>query len=243
MPRDRRLYMTFPIDFDEHPKVEALSDGAFRAFVSMNGYSRRHDLDGSIPALLARKKWKPRVLDELVASHPERPLVLLEDGVYVIRDYAEHQFTTADLEDLKQKRSRAGALGGAAKAAAQAKQTGSKGLASAKANAKQLAKQTGSRDQGSGKYQDLTGHPDLSSTPAEDDMSQLDPVIAAVVRATEVGGLRISPLGAPALIRFIDDRRGPRAQPIKLPIRYYPNAIAESWPEVSKFIHEEGIAS
>lgn len=91
--------------------------------------------------------------------------------------------------------------------------------------------------------QDLTSHPDLSSTLAEDDMSQLDPVIAAVVRATAKGGLRISPLGAPALIQFIDDRRGPRAQPIKLPIRYYPNAIAESWAEVSKFIHEEGIAS
>lgn len=243
MPRDRRLYMTFPIDFDEHPKVEALSDAAFRAFVSMNGYSRRHDLDGRIPAPLARKKWRPRVLAELVASHPERPLVLLADDVYVIRDYAEHQFTTADLEDLKQKRSKAGALGGAAKAAAQAKQTGSKALASATANAKQVAKQTGSRDQGSGKYQDLNSHPDLSSTPVEDDMSQLDPVIAAVVRATEAGGLRISPLGAPSLIQFIDDRRGSRAGLVKIPTRYYPDAIARSWPEVSKFIHEEGLAS
>lgn len=243
MPRDRRLYMTFPIDFDEHPKVEALSDGAFRAFVSMNGYSRRHDLDGSIPAALARKKWKPRVLAELVASHPERPLVLLEDGVYVIRDYAEHQFTTADLADLKEKRSKAGALGGAAKAAARAKQTGNNGLASATANAKQVAKQTGSRDQGSGKYQDLTGHPDLSSAPVEDDLSHLDPVIASVVRATAEGGLRISPLCAPSLIAFLESRRGVRPHPVKVPTRYYAKAIAGSWPEVSKFIHEEGLAS
>lgn len=235
--------MTFPIDFDEHPKVEALSDGAFRAFVSMNGYSRRHDLDGRIPVMLARKKWKPRVLAELVASHPERPLVLIDDDVYVIRDYAEHQFTTADLADLKEKRSKAGALGGAAKAAAQAKQTGSKGLASAKANAKQVAKQTGSRDQGSGKYQDLTVHPDLSSAPVEDDLSHLDPVIASVVRATAEGGLRVSPLCAPTLLAFIDSRRGPRAHPIKNPVRYYPGAIRDSWPEVEQFIHEEGLAS
>lgn len=243
MPRDRRLYMTFPIDFDEHPKVEALSDAAFRAFVSMNGYSRRHDLDGSIPAQLARKKWKPRVLAELVASHPERPLVLLDGDNYLIRDYTEHQFTTADLEDLKAKRSAAGAKGGMARAAALAKQTAGKDVANAKANTKQVAKQTGSRDQGSGKYQDLTSHPDLSSAPVEDDLSHLDPVIAAVVRATAEGGLRISPLCAPTLIAFLESRRGVRPHPIKAPLRYYPKAIAESWPEVEKFIHEEGLAS
>ncbi|MGN6199104.1 hypothetical protein [Humibacter sp.] len=113
MPRDRRLYMTFPIDFYEHPKVVPLSDAAFRAFVEMNGYSRRHDLDGRIPAKAARLKWRSRALAELVASHPERPLVTLDGDEYVIRDYAEHQFTADDLEALRAKRSQAGAKGAA----------------------------------------------------------------------------------------------------------------------------------
>jgi hypothetical protein len=83
----------------------------------------------------------------------------------------------------------------------------------------------------------------LSSTAVEDDLSHLDPVIAAVVRATAAGGLRISPLCAPTLIAFLESRRGIRPHPVKAPLRYYPKAIAESWPEVSKFIHEEGLAS
>lgn len=138
MPRDQRLYMTFPIDFDEHPKVEGLSDAAFRAFVSMNGYSRRHGLDGQIPAATARRRWKPRVLAELVASHPERPLVLLEADVYVIRDYAEHQLTTADIEDLRKKRSEAGSKGGRARVTNEA---------SASTASKQMLEQTGSKVQ------------------------------------------------------------------------------------------------
>jgi len=110
--------MTFPIDFDEHPKVEPLSDAAFRTFVAMNGYSRRQKLDGRIPAVVARKRWKVRALTELLDSHPERPLLLLDGNTYVLREYAEHQFTTQDEADLHEKRSKAGALGGKAKAAA-----------------------------------------------------------------------------------------------------------------------------
>jgi hypothetical protein len=127
--------MTFPIDFDEHPKVEPLSDGAFRAFVSMNGYSRRQRLDGNIPKAIAVRRWKPRFLAELVASHPERPLVLLDGDTYVIRDYAEHQFTTTDEAELKKKRAEAGSMGGKATASARAsatakpEQTGSKPVA------------------------------------------------------------------------------------------------------------------
>jgi len=128
MPKDERLYMTFPIDFDEHPKVEPLSDAAFRTFVSMNGYSRRQRLDGVIPVGVARKRWKVRALSELVASHPERPLVALVDDCYVLRDYAQHQFTTADEQELHDKRAAAGARGGKATATAKAlaKQSSSK---------------------------------------------------------------------------------------------------------------------
>lgn len=120
MPRDQRLYMTFPIDFDEHPKVEGLSDAAFRAFVSMNGYSRRQGLDGVIPVGTARRRWKVKALDELCKSHPERPLVVETAEAYVIRDYAEHQLTTDDIEMLRLKRAEAGSKGGKSSALARA---------------------------------------------------------------------------------------------------------------------------
>lgn len=131
MPRDARLYMTFPIDFDEHPKIELLSDAAFRAFVAMNGYSRRQRLDGKIPAAIATKRWGRKVLTELLGSHEERPLVLLEAETYILRSYADHQFTTEDEEALRSARAIAGAKGGKAKANALAiaKQTAGKNVA------------------------------------------------------------------------------------------------------------------
>lgn len=141
MPRDRRLYMTFPIDFYEHPKVAPLSDAAFRAFVEMNGYSRRHELDGRIPVKAARLKWKARALAELVDSHPERPLVVLDGDDYVIRDYKEHQFTADDLEALREKRSQAGAKG-----AAKRWHGDSKPMASAIANGSQNMARDRDRD-------------------------------------------------------------------------------------------------
>lgn len=120
MPRDKRLYMTFPIDFTDHPKVEQLSDNAFRTFVAMNGYSRQQRLDGRIPAAVATKRWKGKSLAELVQSDTRKPLVMLDEGAYVIRDYAEHQFTTQDEADLHEKRSAAGSAGAKAKALAKA---------------------------------------------------------------------------------------------------------------------------
>lgn len=120
MPSDQRLYMTFPIEFPEHPKVKPLSDKAFRVFVEMNAYSRRLGLNGTIAAKLALAMWPKRPLSELVASHPERPLVQLIADEYVIRDYADHQLTTDAIEDLRAKRAEAGRKGGKARASAQA---------------------------------------------------------------------------------------------------------------------------
>lgn len=181
MPKDGRLYMTFPIDFDDHPKVAPLSDAAFRTFVAMNGYSRVHRLDGRIPVAAARKKWKPRALAELVASHPERPLVLLDGDVYVLREYASHQFTTADEESLRAERSAAGAAGG-------------KASAIAKANRKQMLQQTASKVQAesesrseSGILTDVTYLPESSHLRIAGavDSDQLSDSVAA--RAARIG--------------------------------------------------------
>ena len=111
MPKDQRMFMTFPNDFWMHPKVALLSVEAKWTFVEMNGYSRMQDLDGVIPTPMANRLWDEAVLNELVASHPERPLVVRDSDNLIIRDYAEHQQTTADREDLSKKRSDAGVKG------------------------------------------------------------------------------------------------------------------------------------
>lgn len=108
MPRDRRLYMTFPNDFWTHPKVARLSDAAFRAFVEANGHSRMRETDGLIEKEDAEFMWSETALDELLVSHPTRPLVVREGENYLIRDYAEHQLTKADREELIEKRAAAG---------------------------------------------------------------------------------------------------------------------------------------
>ena len=111
MAKDQRLYMTFPNDFWMHPKIAPLSTEAKWSFVEMNGYSRMQDLDGRIPAVMVHRMWASEVVTELIQSHPERPVILLDGDVYVIRDYAEHQQTTADREGLSSKRSDAGRAG------------------------------------------------------------------------------------------------------------------------------------
>lgn len=109
MPLDPRLYMTFPNDFWLHPKIAPLSDAAFRAFVEINGYSRMQDLDGRVPIAAARKHWKVRALNELVANHPERPSLTVDGDDYVIWNYEQHQETRAS----RARRSETGRANGA----------------------------------------------------------------------------------------------------------------------------------
>jgi hypothetical protein len=112
IPKDKRLWMTFPIDFWMHPKIAPLTDSAFRAFVEMNGYSRQHRLDGRIPHAVAMRLWGDLVLNELCGTHPDRPVLVAETDVFILRDYAEHQETAAE-EDARKSRNREnGAKGG-----------------------------------------------------------------------------------------------------------------------------------
>jgi hypothetical protein len=112
MPKDKRLYMTFPNDFPEHPKIKPLSDAAFRVFVEMNGYSRTQDLDGRVPVPVAKAKWKAKALTELQNNHPERPTLTVVDGEFVIHNYAEHQQTKADREEAAVRSRTNGSKGG-----------------------------------------------------------------------------------------------------------------------------------
>lgn len=126
MPRDQRLFMTFPIDMHRHPKLSRLPAEVRWTFIEMNGEARIAENDGRFAAEEAEFMWPQDHLQALADSHPTRPLIIREGAFYVIRDYAEHQFTKADRDELRRKRSDAGKLGGQAKALASAKQVPSK---------------------------------------------------------------------------------------------------------------------
>ena len=113
MPRDTRLYMTFPNDFHRHPKILRLPVDVRWAFVEMNGEARLADNDGVFSAEDAEFMWPREVLDALVGSHPTRPLVQRRDsGEYVIRDYGEHQQTRAERESRAARSRENGSKGG-----------------------------------------------------------------------------------------------------------------------------------
>ncbi len=118
MPKDQRLYVTYPIDMHRHPKLSRLSVEARWAFVEMNGEARIADNDGRFSAEDAEFLWPVRLLEELATSHPARPLVMrdTDTGEYLIREYAEHQQTRAEREALSAKRAEAGRKGGKSRA-------------------------------------------------------------------------------------------------------------------------------
>ena len=128
MARDDRTYITVHDGMPEHPKVEALSDRAFRVLVDLWCWCSRQLNDGVIPeAVWLKRTGSPKVRKELLAA-----LVDVVDGEYVMHDYLEHQRSRAQVEALKAKRAEAGRKGGRARAANQA---GAE--ASASANGKQ----------------------------------------------------------------------------------------------------------
>ena len=112
MPKDKRLYMTIPIDFLDHPKIVILSDNAIRTFIAMNGYSRQHNLDGRIPVVVARGRWKSKSLTELQSNHADRPTLTVDGEDYLIRDYSEHQETSFSIEERRIKNTSNGQKGG-----------------------------------------------------------------------------------------------------------------------------------
>jgi hypothetical protein len=118
-PKDDRLFIRITLDFFDSEKVFPLSPGAKLAFIEMIAWSARQHTDGRIRKRLALARWTPGIVEELLDSDPERPLLVEGENDYFIHDYAEHQQTTADIEAVREARRAAGRKGGLAKAAAQ----------------------------------------------------------------------------------------------------------------------------
>lgn len=127
MSKRSSLFAKFDLDYADHPKIAPLSDPAFRAHVEMILYSRRYLTDGRIAKRIA-KRWPEGALAELLSNDDEAPsLVLLDDGDYLLHDYATMQETKAEIEARKRVNRENGRKGGLAKGRT-AKQAASESL-------------------------------------------------------------------------------------------------------------------
>lgn len=112
-------FLNLDDNFAEHPKVDGLSDGAFRLHVSALCYASRHLTDGRIesdkvPRLVPRfrRKMLTELLDRrLWAEHP--------GGGYAIHDFLDWNRSRAEIQEQRDRlhkvRSAAGRKGAAAR--------------------------------------------------------------------------------------------------------------------------------
>lgn len=242
MPRDKRLFMTFPIDFDEHPKVAPLSDAAFRTFVEMNAYSRRNDLDGVIPARAARRRWPARALKELTLSHPDRPLVVHRDDAYVLRSYGDHQQTREERERISEMNREKGKKGGRPRKA--------DGFSSAKPAVSRQSN-PGNPESRVQSLEGLSTHVSESQSLLEraremtDSMSSvvkgmasragITDMAALIVAVHEHTGCVLEPAHVVALTNELVDRA---KGAVKHPQRYVVSCLTQSPAEIEKHIYE-----
>lgn len=112
MAKDRRLYAQLTLDFADSHKIAPLSDAAFRAYIRMLLWSRRMLTDGKIPGAMALVFAKPKVLVELTANDPENPSLIKSGDDYWIHDFAEHQTTTAQIDEKAKTNAENGKKGG-----------------------------------------------------------------------------------------------------------------------------------
>jgi len=106
--REEVNYIAVDDEMPEHPKIEPLSDAAFRLLVETWCYcSRRHN-DGIMDPVVWHRRGTPKLRRELEdAGMVEK----LTDGRYEAHDYLDMQRSALEVAALKAKRSVAGKMG------------------------------------------------------------------------------------------------------------------------------------
>ena len=95
------LFARLSLDYADHPKIQALSDSAFRAHVEMILYARRYLTDGRIPNRIANRFGFDAV-SELMSNDDERPsLTQDERGDYWLHGFADMQETRAEVDSKR----------------------------------------------------------------------------------------------------------------------------------------------
>jgi hypothetical protein len=117
-------YIKVHEDMPDHPKVQPLSDAAFRLLVSSWCWSRKYGTDGAMPV----KVWSTRRTAKVRAELVSAGLVHADGDRVRFHDFLEWQKSADDLEAAREQRRSAGQAGGLAKAKRAAKQTPSESL-------------------------------------------------------------------------------------------------------------------
>lgn len=113
--KDTRLFARIDLDYADHPKIDRLSDAAFRAHVEMILYARKYMTDGVIPKRFANRVATDS-LSELLANDADSPsLIDLGDGTYLLHGYADMNETRAEIERRSRANTENGRRGGLAK--------------------------------------------------------------------------------------------------------------------------------
>ena len=105
MARPNWEYIRIDVLLPEHPKIESLSDKAFRALIELWCYCGRQRTDGVVTA----KQWKslsPKVRDELVGAGLVHPMDI--GGGCVMHDFIGpngHQRSRQEIEEKSEARS------------------------------------------------------------------------------------------------------------------------------------------
>lgn len=97
MADDGRTYIRVHDGMPDHPKVEPLSDRAFRVLVETWCWSSRQLQDGRVPLAIWRRRTTARVRQELLDAGLVEELGA--DGVQM-HDYLEHQRSRAQVQEI-----------------------------------------------------------------------------------------------------------------------------------------------
>ena len=104
---DDRTYIRVPDGLDEHPKVEGLSDSAFRLLLTSWFYCSRNRTDGRI----ADGAWKRRGSVKARRELLDAGLAEQRDGYVEMHDYLEHQRSAEEIRLLRETRGDTGSFG------------------------------------------------------------------------------------------------------------------------------------
>lgn len=106
MPDDR-TYITVHDGMPDHPKIEGLSDPAFRLLIECWCWCSRNLTDGQLPKTSWEKRGTPRSRRELL----DGGLVHDKGSYFYMHDYLEHQRSADEVRLFKAKKGSSGTYG------------------------------------------------------------------------------------------------------------------------------------
>lgn len=107
MPADERTFVMMHDGAPEHPKIEPLSDKAFRLWFNTICWCSRYLTDGYMPVSTFKRRSSPGARRELLAVG-----LVEEAGDYIrVHDYLEHQRSAKQVAEYREMKRRAGMKG------------------------------------------------------------------------------------------------------------------------------------